>query len=301
MLFRSHELANQGYVVRISAGRRTYVELAEPLMRICIEIKDNRTRQLRLFVEFLRHWYSSRESRSKRSRIKAGLLESVRLAGLHLAATANECDALHAIDSALSITPKALELIAVRAEILIALKDYSSANASLDQAELLGINDVQLDNLRIELFIKERGVTGLGLVEKHLKEKPEKDLKVLDWYSAVWELLHSALENDGPLGFSVCIREIRNDVSVELIEDCLAESIMKLCFQDPGVGIFSSPDWKSAFIVIRESLSSLESCRLILDFLSAASDYAIDRNGEALLRLPLEQRNLILSSFGSES
>lgn len=625
-----HELAKQGYVVRISAGRSTYVELAEPLMRICIEIKDNRTKQLRLFVEFLRHWYSSREIRSKCSRIKAGLLESERLTYLHLAAAANECDTFHvdpfldalddegwecfnsddyrglaevktklieergyeedfalgafalresgdaqsakrivsdgikkfpnsgklryenamtlfeasefdaalcaideaislsknrisylclrgeiliqlqrfedvirnedeqlqlepshshsylqksiayeeigrlndalmcaqllvdhepdkslaltrlsyclqlvgrnedalsalarldsslmlnpqfyfskssalsslgrnseavetlkdfvknnpnnarglcllsqklvaaeqfeegvqysrrllqiepnhthayldmmtsylgmerpdealkcldllldqddeasasymgwaaellwkngryhdamrAIDSALAINPKASELVAVQAEIFIAIKDYSRANAILDQAELLGMNDVQLDNLRIELFTKEHGVAGLGLVAKHLKEKPETDLHVLDWYSAVWELLHSALKKDGPLSFSIAIRDILNEVSVEVIEDDLAESIVKLCFHDPGVGIFSSPDWKRAFIVIRESLSSLESCRMTLDFLSAASDYAVNRIGEELLRLPLEQRNLILSSFG---
>ena len=159
------------------------------------------------------------------------------------------------------------------------------------------MNDVQLDNLRIELFTKEHGVAGLGLVAKHLKEKPETDLHVLDWYSAVWELLHSALKKDGPLSFSIAIRDILNEVSVEVIEDDLAESIVKLCFHDPGVGIFSSPDWKRAFIVIRESLSSLESCRMTLDFLSAASDYAVNRIGEELLRLPLEQRNLILSSF----
>lgn len=50
-----------GFVSRIRFGRNTFCELSEPLMRICIEVKDNRTRYFRLFVEFLRNWFSTRE------------------------------------------------------------------------------------------------------------------------------------------------------------------------------------------------------------------------------------------------
>ncbi|HEX5462244.1 MAG TPA: tetratricopeptide repeat protein [Steroidobacteraceae bacterium] len=55
------ELGHAGFIRRIPIGRQTFCELAEPLMRICIEVKDNRTEHFRLFVEFLRHWFSSRE------------------------------------------------------------------------------------------------------------------------------------------------------------------------------------------------------------------------------------------------
>ena len=55
------ELEIAGFVSRTRSGRNTFCELAEPLMRICIEVKDNRTRHFRLFVEFLRHWFSTRE------------------------------------------------------------------------------------------------------------------------------------------------------------------------------------------------------------------------------------------------
>ena len=54
-------LATAGFVSRIRSGRNTYCELSEPLMRICIEVKDNKTQHFRLFVEFLRHWFSNRE------------------------------------------------------------------------------------------------------------------------------------------------------------------------------------------------------------------------------------------------
>ena len=55
------ELETAGFVSRTRFGRNTFCELSEPLMRICIEVKDNKTRHFRLFVEFLRHWFTIRE------------------------------------------------------------------------------------------------------------------------------------------------------------------------------------------------------------------------------------------------
>ena len=55
------ELEAAGFVDRTRVGRNTYCELAEPLMRICIEVKDNKTEHFRLFVEFLRYWFTNRE------------------------------------------------------------------------------------------------------------------------------------------------------------------------------------------------------------------------------------------------
>lgn len=54
-------LAITGFVSRSRSGRNTFCELSEPLMRICIEVKDNKTQHVRLLVEFLRHWFTSRE------------------------------------------------------------------------------------------------------------------------------------------------------------------------------------------------------------------------------------------------
>jgi tetratricopeptide (TPR) repeat protein len=55
------ELAGIGFVNKVPNGREAFCELAEPLMRICIEVKDNRAEHFQLFVEFLRHWFSSSE------------------------------------------------------------------------------------------------------------------------------------------------------------------------------------------------------------------------------------------------
>lgn len=88
-----HELAKQGYVLRIKAGRNTYVELTEPLMRICIEIKDNRTKHLRLFVEFLRHWFSAREIKKRCSSLapgRNGISHGITIDNLWIAARVSE-------------------------------------------------------------------------------------------------------------------------------------------------------------------------------------------------------------------
>ena len=55
------ELEKAGFVTKVHVGRNTFCELSEPLMRICIEVKDNKTQHFRLFVEFLRHWFSTHE------------------------------------------------------------------------------------------------------------------------------------------------------------------------------------------------------------------------------------------------
>ena len=55
------ELETSGLVSRMRFGRNTFCEISEPLMRICMEVKDNETRHFRLFVEFLRHWFTTRK------------------------------------------------------------------------------------------------------------------------------------------------------------------------------------------------------------------------------------------------
>ena len=64
------ELQTAGFVSRMRSGRNTFCELSEPLMRICIEVKDNKTQYFRLFVEFLRHWFTTRELERRRAAIQ---------------------------------------------------------------------------------------------------------------------------------------------------------------------------------------------------------------------------------------
>jgi tetratricopeptide (TPR) repeat protein len=50
-------LKDKGYATARSVGRESRYELAEPLMRLCVEVKDPQREPIRLIVEFLRIWY----------------------------------------------------------------------------------------------------------------------------------------------------------------------------------------------------------------------------------------------------
>jgi tetratricopeptide (TPR) repeat protein len=55
-------LRKNGYVEANQRGRESFYEISEPLMRICIEVKDSQSGQpLRLLVDFLRVWYDADE------------------------------------------------------------------------------------------------------------------------------------------------------------------------------------------------------------------------------------------------
>jgi len=60
------DLREKGYVEARQRGRESLYEVCEPLMRICVEVKDNqRLQPLRLLVDFLRVWYEDHELKNR--------------------------------------------------------------------------------------------------------------------------------------------------------------------------------------------------------------------------------------------
>ncbi len=55
------QLREKRYVRSIEQGRESYYELTEPLMRLCMEVKQQRGKPIGLFVEILRIWYTEAE------------------------------------------------------------------------------------------------------------------------------------------------------------------------------------------------------------------------------------------------
>ena len=56
------DLRTKGYVQAARRGRESLYEIAEPLMRLCVEVKENQSHApLRVLVDFLRVWYDGRE------------------------------------------------------------------------------------------------------------------------------------------------------------------------------------------------------------------------------------------------
>ncbi len=60
------DLRGKGYVEAHQRGRESLYQVSEPLMRICVEVKDNqRLQPLRLLVDFLRIWYEDHELKNR--------------------------------------------------------------------------------------------------------------------------------------------------------------------------------------------------------------------------------------------
>ncbi|HRI68332.1 MAG TPA: tetratricopeptide repeat protein, partial [Polyangium sp.] len=87
------ELSKSHFVLSNKAGRETFYELAEPLMRICVDVKDNRTEHLKLFVEFLRQWFSVRELQTKLETLSGLDIKAQWFDRLHIEAAIHECAA----------------------------------------------------------------------------------------------------------------------------------------------------------------------------------------------------------------
>ncbi len=70
-------LREKGYVEASQRGRESLYEITEPLMRICVEVKENQTHEpLRLLVNFLRVWYDDSEMNQKLRGLEQGCLAS---------------------------------------------------------------------------------------------------------------------------------------------------------------------------------------------------------------------------------
>jgi tetratricopeptide (TPR) repeat protein len=58
------DLREKGYVQSHARGRESLYELTEPLMRMCVEVKENRREPIRLVVDFLRIWCTPEQLRA---------------------------------------------------------------------------------------------------------------------------------------------------------------------------------------------------------------------------------------------
>ncbi|MEN3943515.1 tetratricopeptide repeat protein [Prosthecobacter sp. SYSU 5D2] len=73
-------LREKGYVESNQRGRESLYEISEPLMRICVEVKDNQRHQpLRLLVDFLRVWYDDEQLKNHLGRMEPASLSCVYL------------------------------------------------------------------------------------------------------------------------------------------------------------------------------------------------------------------------------
>jgi DNA-binding transcriptional ArsR family regulator len=70
------ELKEKGYVNVESIGRESFYALQEPLLRICLGMKNERDSTLKFMVDFLRAWYSTLELDELRQKISDGFMQA---------------------------------------------------------------------------------------------------------------------------------------------------------------------------------------------------------------------------------
>ncbi|HEY6871239.1 MAG TPA: tetratricopeptide repeat protein [Geobacteraceae bacterium] len=151
-------LRERCYVTSIPVGRESYYELREPLMRLCLEVKKYRGEPIRLFIEFLRYWYTRSDIKMLIESIDDNLKSEKEYLSLALQLyekesndkTIQDCmskcekflvnndyaKALQAIDKLLAIRGHKVEGsdLAVRGTTLACLQKYSEALEAFDKA-----------------------------------------------------------------------------------------------------------------------------------------------------------------------
>ena len=135
------ELAKSGLVQKTSRGRESYYELSDPLMRICIEVRDNRAGYVESFVELLRHWFSSRELESNHHPLYEEALASAEQGKLDVNAVAERLAALGAIAQSRSLRSLSGS---TRQGVLDILGGLARENGDTDVQSLLEILDSSL-------------------------------------------------------------------------------------------------------------------------------------------------------------
>jgi len=149
------------YVRVDRVGREAFYELAEPLLRICVEGKGHRDRPLNLLVDFIRYWFSREELERKLSGA------SDRDPGRdYLAAALKEYDVE---DAHVHLEPQiGLLCRALRA-------GHPSEELRLQAEELAELSKIAQDWVHYTkaLIYLNRGQEALPTLEKELQENPD--------------------------------------------------------------------------------------------------------------------------------
>ena len=245
-------LATVGFVSRIRSGRNTYCELSEPLMRICIEVKDNKTQHLRLFVEFLRHWFSSRKLESG-----FAMLEHI--------AHAPVLDRVHAED-AIADAESDLRMETDHWHSLVQVAQVTAATSPLDAAlEPLG--------------------TGIDL-DKIIADENE----YVEAFSAV---LSVSMRRFGPRYLHQGVVTLRKLLAGVLDEGILGNILTDFLFENLNAFTGSLEEWDECLSDLATWLADLPDSLIPVEMLDAAVRYTKTADQKHLLKLPLEQRQLL--------
>lgn len=166
-------LKAKGYVRSEKRGKESYYDMAEPLMRLCLEVKNQRGRPLKLVASFLKAWFpedklqASLQGVGSDSRVAEycqlalksdhsveALINSSLKEEIEQKIDAKEWENALALAEELSVSDRSGGLV-YRSRIAFCSSDWSSTIAVLD--EILNSADIPADQKAMALL--NRGVT----------------------------------------------------------------------------------------------------------------------------------------------
>jgi len=200
------DLRDKGYVTSVAIGRESFYELREPLMRFCLEVKKQRGEPIRLFVDFLRIWYTRTELQERlpmlnddaaleREYVLHALMAQEEGEDPRVAAYLKDFDnyfqqkdnvhALQIAEKLVSIRGHAQDWF-LQAGVLSKLERYEQALASLDKA-------IELDpNHRLVWYVQAIVLDALGRYEEALTSY-NKGIELDPNYGGAWYLRGATL------------------------------------------------------------------------------------------------------------
>lgn len=252
------ELDNAGFVARTRFGRNTFCEVSEPLMRICIEVKDNNAGQFRLLVEFLRHWFTTLELRQRIA----------------------------------ELAPDNLGLWVQRAELAIERDAFEAAREHAARLEELPDGSLVSRLFAAQAVAASRPLTvaldALGSVDAATYKRGEQLHR-----RTIVALLTVSLRKFGPRHLPDGLTKLRDLLGCLLEEGILGAILTDFLIESVEGLAGALQDWEVAMDCIASSLEDLGDCRIPIEMLRTAVQYTKTGNEKHLLRLPLEQRELL--------
>lgn len=286
------ELAKLGFVQAIKSGRATYYELTEPLMRICIEVKDNKTQHLKLFVRFLREWFSAREL--------------ICFQGSVLGALGKDKSVILNEDRLLAIDPTHAHAIYAKGKALVNLGRFVEAESVV----LSFLENVPRapDGLLLAALAKT-GAHGFKVGAEYLAASlsmiPTIDGRLAgdDFEPAgvLATMMQMAAFKHGPLNMAEQVIVARSTLEKPGLDELFADALMRLLRALTSGALMQGEPWEEAVRAISGALHDLPECELPLKMLGAAARYSHTHDVADLLGLPIEQRSLLLDAFAEHA
>ena len=282
------ELRTAGFVSRMRSGRNTFCELSEPLMRICIEVKDNKAQHFRLFVEFLRHWFTTRELKRRHAAFRHDD-HTAQLDRVHV--EAERCREAGDYRGAATIQ-ETLVRDSGRAEeydegAFDAAAESAARIEALPGGSLLGRLVAAQAAAATEPLPVALDTLG-AVLEPEDFESDELHLK------AIGGILTVSVRNFGPRYLPQGLAKLR-DLLTDLLDEGVVGGILTdFLIENVDDGFAGSlADWERALESLASSLADLSDCRIPIEMLQVAVRYTKTGDERHLLSLPLEQRQLL--------